>query len=288
LVLVAAASLLIPAPAWGVSSAEIVQVINAERHANGLPPVREDSALSAGCAAEDNYRRMNGSIDDAFTPRGEDPSKPGYSTAGSRAARNSLFNAGDRPGDSFAGGDVFDDAPNHLVALMDPAVKVIGADQLNFNAGPLFGTASLSCIDVRSAPPRSKPRRLHVYSYVGPDGKAPRDPSYREGPSGSGPFLFLYFDAPKGARVTLRALTIRRPNGSISKPSLVAVSGGLIDGRARARAANTTKPSGTPTAETRDPFVGDPADDLDWLAGIKLKGRPHEVGITGRLPVSLR
>jgi hypothetical protein len=173
--------LLFAGPAQAVVPAQIVQVINAERQANGLPPVREDPGLSAGCAQYDNYRRMNGSLSNAFPPGREDPSKPGYTAAGSQASRNSLLNAGDRPADSWAGGDVFDDAPNHLRSLMDPAVAVVGADQLDFNLGPPFGTASLSCVDVRSAPGRAAPRRLHLYTYIGPDGKAPRNPTVSRG-----------------------------------------------------------------------------------------------------------
>jgi hypothetical protein len=283
-----ALSLLVAAPASAVSPAQIVNVINAERHANGLPEVREDPALSAGCADYDRYRRMNGSIANAFTPHGEDPSKPGYTAAGSRAARDSLLNAGDRPADSFANGDVFDDAPNHLVALMDPAVRVIGADQLDFDAGAFFGTASLACIDVRSAPSRRKPRHLRTYTYVGPDGKAPRDPSYREGPSGSGPFVFLYFSAPKGATVTLESLTIRHHNGKITKPGVVTVSGGLRDGLRRASAAISkhAAASPTPTVATRDPPEdGDPADDLDWLAALRFEMSRHVSERTGQAAV---
>jgi uncharacterized protein YkwD len=51
-----------------VTGQQIVSTINAERRANGLPPVREDAGLSAGCAQYDNYRRLNGGIEDGFTP----------------------------------------------------------------------------------------------------------------------------------------------------------------------------------------------------------------------------
>jgi hypothetical protein len=249
----AGALLLAPAAASGaVTSAQIVRVINAERSANHLPPVREDPALSAGCAQYDNYRRINGRLENAFTLHGEEATKTGYTQAGARAARGSIVNAGDRPADSFAAGDVFDDAPNHLVALMDPAVAVIGADQTDFELG-IFGTVSVSCIDIRSAPPRAKPRRLHVYTYVGPNGQAPRNPVYREGPRGHGTFVFLYFDAPRSARLTLRSLRIRRHNGTRVKPAFVQVSGGMKDGRRQARQAISrgVAQSPTPTVWTR-------------------------------------
>jgi hypothetical protein len=291
LTLAVAGSLLVAAPASAVSPAQIVKVIDAERLANGLPAVREDPALSAGCADYDRYRQMNGSIADGFTPGREDPSKPGYTAAGSRASRDSLLNAGDLPGDSFANGDVFDDAPNHLVALMDPAVRVIGADQRDFDAGAFFGTASLTCIDVRSAPSRPKPRRLRTYTYVGPDGKAPRNPVYREGPSGSSPFVFLYFAAPKRTTVTLESLTFHHRNGTRTKPSVVMLSGGLRDGRRRAKAAISkhAAASPTPTVETRDPPEdGETADDLDWLAGLRRDMSSHAVERTGQAAVSFQ
>src|SRR5262249_17053514 len=88
---------------------------------------------------------------------GEEASKPGYTAAGARAAHDSLLNAGDRPADSFAAGDVFDDAPNHLFALMDPAVAVIGADQTDFELG-FFGTVSLSFLALRHRPPPARRR----------------------------------------------------------------------------------------------------------------------------------
>jgi hypothetical protein len=81
-------------PARAITGPQIVNVINAKRRANGLPPVREDPALSAGCAAYDNYRRINGGVEDGFTPGAEQPSKPSYTTTGARASRDSLLNAG--------------------------------------------------------------------------------------------------------------------------------------------------------------------------------------------------
>jgi hypothetical protein len=290
----AATSLLVwAADASAISSAQIAAVINAERHANGLPPVREDPALSTGCAEYDNYRRLNGSVENAFTLHGEETSKRGYTAAGARAARHSLLNAGDRPADSFAAGDVFDDAPNHLVALMDPAVAVIGADQTDFDLG-LFGTVSLSCIDVRSAPPRAKPRRIHVYTYVGPGGKAPRHPAYREGPHGHGAFVFLYFDAPRNARVTLRSLTIGH-HGSVSKPAFVAVSGGMVDGRRGGRSAisNSVAKTPTPTVQVRDDEESEAAeaefeDFLHWKAEEAIKGFHRAIALVGAPPIPFK
>jgi hypothetical protein len=246
-------------PAQAVTDAAILAAINTERQANGLPLVREDAALSTGCAQYDNYRRLNGSVEDAFTLHGESTGSPGFTPTGAAAASHSLLNAGDRTADSFAAGDVFDDAPNHLVALMDPSVSVVGVDQTDFSYG-LFGTVHLVCIDVRSAPARAKPRRLHVYIYRGPRGRVPvHHLPYREGPMGQGSLVALYFAAPPGARVTLRSLKIRGPGGVQLTPSGLTVGGGLLYAPRRARRAiyEGAAKSGTPRVDFRAPSTSE-------------------------------
>jgi uncharacterized protein YkwD len=228
-------------PARAVSDAQIVGTINAERRANGLPPVREDARLSAGCAAYDNYRRLNGGVEDGFTPGDEQSLKPGYSTSGARASRDSLLNAGDRPADSWSNGDVFDDAPGHLFQLMNPDLDVIGVDQLEIYLGPFLGTAYISCIDTRSAGPRPRPRKPRLYTYIGRDGTAPVEPSYREGPRVPGALIFAYFDAPAQTSVTLRSLTLQYPDGTVRKPSYVLLVGGLRDGRGASKARTSKR-----------------------------------------------
>jgi hypothetical protein len=241
------------APAHAVTSAQIISTINAERKANGIPSVTENAGLSAGCAQYNRYREMNGSLGNAFTPGAEKSSLPGYTAAGARASHDSLLNAGSTPDDTWANGDVFDSAPGHLVALMDPAVAVVGADQLDFSAG-VFGTASLTCVDVRSAPGRKRPVKPHGYLYRGPNGKVPLNPTYREGPPGHDPYLFLYFLAPAGAHLSLKLLKITTLSGAPVKLTYVRFSGGLIDARHGgnlAQAANGTSPSTTETVTMR-------------------------------------
>jgi hypothetical protein len=239
------AALALAPPSHALTGAQIVATINTERVANGLPPVREDPSLSAGCAAYDNYRRLNGSVQNAFTPGPEEPSNPGYSATGARAARDSLLNAGDRPADSWASGDVFDDAPGHLFQLMDPTVSVVGADQLDAQLGAFFGTAYISCIDTRTAARRPRPRRPHLYTFIGPNGTAPvNPPSYREGPMVPGPLIFAYFDGPRRATVTLRSLVLQSPDGVVRTPAYTFLAGGLRDGRAGRRARASRGPTG--------------------------------------------
>lgn len=239
-----AATLMLASPASATTHAQIIGAINAERHANGLPAVREDAEMSAGCADYDNYRVLNGSVQDGFTPGPEEPAKPGYTTIGARAARDSLLNAGDRLTDSWSNGDVFDDAPGHLFQLMDPDLTTIGADQLEVDLGPFFGVAYISCIDTRSARPRPRSHKSRLYTYIGPNGTAPVSPSYREGPKVQGPLIFAYIEVPSHVTVTLRSLTLQYPDGTVRRPAYALLAGGLRDGRHRGNAKASRRPTG--------------------------------------------
>lgn len=202
-------------PAWAVTHDEIMSVLNAERAANDLPLLVEDQALSAGCAAHNNYEMLNGSPS-GYLFRDEDPSLPGYTPEGDRAAANSAFSVGDRPEDSFANGDPFDTAPMHLFNLMEPDLKTIGVDQLDFDAGD-FGTISLICIDTRSAPRRPPPKRHGFrYTYVGPQGVLPATSVYDEGPGAgapSGSWVFVYYRLPERISMTLLSSRILDQRG---------------------------------------------------------------------------
>ena len=188
------------APAQAVTHDEIMSVLNAERTANGIPPLVEDPALSAGCAAHNNYAMLNGSPQTGYFFRDEDPVLPGYTPEGDAAAPDSQFSVGSRPVDSFANGNPMDLAPLHLFNLMLPDLKTVGVDQLDFSYGA-YGTLSLVCINVRSAPRRTPPRRKAIaYNYVGPDGTPPTSVVYEEGPGAgepSGPWVFTYYRIPK-------------------------------------------------------------------------------------------
>jgi hypothetical protein len=277
--LIVAAFFICAGPAGAVTPTQIVSVINAERHLNGLPSVRQDPSLSAGCAAYDHYRYLNGSVQDGFTPGPEQAGKPGYTKAGARAGQDSLLNAGDRPADSWANGDVFDDAPGHLYQLMSPDIAAIGADQLDVDLGSFFGTASISCIDTRSAPVRSWRRLTRLFHYLGPTGKLPNPPlSYREGPFGVGPVVFLYFMVPHGATVTLRSLRLQARGGARSNPAYVRLTGGVRDGR-KNPSARVSKATGNGAPVDPAVELGLGPSYLDYLKAIVLyaivKGLSH-------------
>ena len=68
-----------------------LQRVNAERTSNGLPAVSLSPEWSNGCKAHNQYLKINGWND----PHSEDPSKPGYSAAGSNAGAHALMATGD-------------------------------------------------------------------------------------------------------------------------------------------------------------------------------------------------
>lgn len=241
-------------PARAVNASQILQVINQERAANGIPPVSLSPQLSTGNANHDNYERLNGSPSTGYDIRGEDPSKPGYTPSGAQAGRNSLLAFGDRSSsyvyanDDWTVWDVFDNAPNHLVELMDPAVRTIGADQLDFSQPP-YGTIHISSVDVRSAPLRPSPSSVHLYSYIGPFGRAPTGVSYVEGPTAnrfSGPWLYVWFLKPAGVKLGLRSIALQQPDGA-PVPAITMASGAFSSAPGASADVRAVGGSGTPT-----------------------------------------
>lgn len=139
---------------------------------------------------------------------------------------------------------MFDDAPGHLFQLMNPDLATIGVDQVEVNLGSFFGTAYISCIDTRGARPRPRPRKPKLYTYIGPNGRAPVAPSYREGPRVQGTLIFAYIEGPRHATVTLRSLTLQYPDGAVRQAAYSFLTGGLGDGRHGRDARMSRKPTG--------------------------------------------
>jgi hypothetical protein len=127
---------------------------------------------------------------------------------------------------------------------MNPDLAVIGAYQSAVDLGPIFGTAYISCVDTRSAPHRRPRRAPKLYTYIGPNGSAPVNPVYREGPNVGGALIFAYFDGPRRVTVTLRSLTLRYPDGTARRPAYALLAGGLRDGRRQPGAKTSRKPTG--------------------------------------------
>lgn len=101
-----------------VDSSAILDALNAERAANGIPAdVRENGAWSAKCADHVAYMAAAGSLTHT-----EDPSSARYTASGSWAGRNSVLAFGE----SWGSSDPFETSPLHLIQLMSPELHQIG------------------------------------------------------------------------------------------------------------------------------------------------------------------
>lgn len=117
----ALACLVMAAPAGAVSTRQIISRINAERTANGIPGgVSENPTWTQDCRLHIQYM-----IDNHYFGHVESPGRPGYTSGGAFAGLNSVISVGS----SWASGDPFDDAPFHLMQLMNPALTQVGAVQ---------------------------------------------------------------------------------------------------------------------------------------------------------------
>ena len=115
----AAMALALPAAALAATPAQVLQALNAERAANGIPAgVQEAPEQSTGCALHNAYRAANGG---AVVGHDEAPERPGYTPEGALAGRSAVL-----AGTSWAAGNPYADAPIHLMRLMDPRLERAG------------------------------------------------------------------------------------------------------------------------------------------------------------------
>jgi hypothetical protein len=186
------------------NSSQIVRALNAQRAANGIPPVREDGAMAAGCAAYDRYVIRNGlSVADHHY---ESPSLPGYTAAGNHAAHTSVLGVdvgprrGSIAGFGWAYGDPWDDAAFHLFQLMNPALAVSGGDERTARLAD-GQWVTLECVNTFAGPFRTPPARARTYFYPRSGSTIPAVTQNQEGeadlgvaPGADGPTpVFVYF-----------------------------------------------------------------------------------------------
>jgi len=191
------------------TSAEIVGQFNAIRVGNGLPPVTNNKVWDVDCRYHDLYMS-----DNATETHFEQPDKPGYTRAGALAGRNA-----DLAPTSWANGDPWANAPLHLVQLMSPALRSVGAYQYTTAHG---GTWNCMTTWLGYAPGmvlRSPVQKM--YSYPGPGQRhvPTRMVAYEapEVPNGwvglpttdhgyegrvTGPFIYLYWAGPTAPSTT--------------------------------------------------------------------------------------
>jgi hypothetical protein len=179
-------------PAAAPTSPEAgLAIINAERQANGIPPVVLNAQWSQGCAEYVRYLDLNPAAYDN-DPHHEALGNPGYTALGAIAG---LF--GNLVGtDDWGGTDPWASAPLHLIGNLDPLVKQIG----------IAAASGYSCLTIQAESPSSETNV--VYSYPGPgrtdvptsentSSESP-NPTALLGlsPVATGPYLFLYGDGP--------------------------------------------------------------------------------------------
>jgi len=210
-----------------VSGPDIVQFLNVQRAANGIPaPITHDPVLSDGCAKHDRYGAINGVL-----THGEDQSKPGYTAEGDQAGKTSVLYAGGAPWS--AARNPFENAPIHLHQLLAPRIDRMGAAEVSG-----YGCATTLASRNRAAPPADV-----TYSYPGDGATAwppaqtafegPYTPGERVGiPQGTttGPYLYVMFDGPglsvfATARATAASLT--GPEGPVSVVTVDNTTSGL-------------------------------------------------------------
>jgi hypothetical protein len=141
--------LLVPAGAAAISGAEIVQRVNQQREANGIPAgLVENPSWSAACAKHNYYGAQTGEL-----RHSEDPSSPYYSEEGNWAGENSVLASGS----SWAQGNPWEQAPIHLIQMLAPELSEMGAAE-NDNH---------NCATTWPGYKRPEPPSLAGYSYPG-------------------------------------------------------------------------------------------------------------------------
>jgi hypothetical protein len=127
----------------------IIDALNAQRAANGIPArVRENAAWSASCAHHAAYMAATKRLTHV-----EDPSTSGYTERGSWAGQNSVLAAGP----NLLDGDVFQDAPLHLIQLLSPELHEVGVAE----------ASGFLCVTTWPGYRPTNPRRPTVYTYPG-------------------------------------------------------------------------------------------------------------------------
>ncbi len=210
-----------------VSGPDIVQFVNAQRSANGIPAaIAHDPVLSDGCAKHDRYGAANGVL-----THGEDPAKPGYSPEGDQAGKTSVLYAGGGP---WAGSrNPFENAPIHLHQLLAPRIDRLGAAEVS----------GYGCATTLASLKRPAPTADVTYSYPG-DGmtawpsaqtasEGPYTPGERVGiPQGTttGPYLYVMFDGPDlstFATAQATAASLTGPDGPVNVATVDNTTDGL-------------------------------------------------------------
>jgi hypothetical protein len=128
-----------------------IEQLNAWRSMVGVTPVAHDAALSRQCRSHASYYRLN----PTWHGHHQDPSRPGYSEAGDRAARSSVLAYEEAP---TAGVTPWEPAPYHRIALLDPRLAASG----------FWSEFGLSCMQATALDNDLRTAALTAYTYPFP------------------------------------------------------------------------------------------------------------------------
>jgi hypothetical protein len=207
--------------AGAVSAATAIANLNAQRRASGIPAgVVNDPALSAGCAAHNNYMHSNGDMLD----HDEVPGRTGYTLAGDDAGNRAALALGALPWTRVSD-NPWETAPIHLAQLLDPSLAVSGYNE----------SFRFSCAVALGDPRRPEPLAPILYTYPGSHAHIYTAEQAVEGPftpgelvglkhgTTTGPYIFVFVDgvAPLGPVKpdVLQATLKPRARGTAKKAS---------------------------------------------------------------------
>lgn len=203
-------------------TAEILPFYNAERTANGLPPVTQvNTQEEVGCANHLGYMWLNG----RELEHGETPGKPGYTPEGNYengAGGSEVLS--DVPGWS-AGHDPWETAPIHAFLMFDPTVVSTGyADNAHFVCQRMWSSRFEGVPGMEHAPVFYAWTFMHGRSQVPYEERAaevPYTPQELVGIAGgktTGPNIMVYSAGDSG---TPQTATLTAADGSLVPVSLV-------------------------------------------------------------------
>jgi hypothetical protein len=236
--------------AQAASSRQVIEIVNGQRVAHGIPGIVEDPAMSRACELHNRYLGLNPGV----YPHRETPGRPGYTQEGARIAPGSvLIGGGPDPGPPpypfDSGRNPFQSYPFHLAGLLRPALVDTGADE----------SSGWTCVATTGGRERTAPRDMRFYTYPGPrrSGVPLREVVFNEHPYSPGDLVGI-------------------PQGTASGPHLYLFGFGLTAAQLRVRSASLSGPAGKTALRWVDNTH--PRSLLDRPAAILIPPHPLDPG----------
>lgn len=217
--MVAIVALAFPASSGAVSSADILQMLNAQRQASGIPgDIVENTDWSSKCYLHNRYDGQNATLTHT-----EDPSNPWYTPGGAWAGANSVLSYGS----DWAYANPFETAPIHLSQLLAPYLATMGADQSVYQQP--YPNTPYVCATTWPGYTRANPASSQTYTYPrsGATGVPYRETA-AEGPFTPGEVVGLPQGTSTGPYLYLFAMgSFGQQNGQLTTASLTGPQGAL-------------------------------------------------------------